>query len=251
MQNNSVDFFSPIFISMFLYMVSDNLYKYVETHRPTFERWVDYFITNYSEENFIRWKSYLSLGACAYILVILWFVQIDNYYIFLTIVQTIASAVICTLLEQGMPRFLYDKILTWLHRPRVVKKATHKIVMPEYRPKARGVNRRSLDSIRSLSSPKTRITKRSSLDNIRSVRSPRRKPSSKRIIHTISVDLLPVENLLPKSATPPLEIVPSEIIPAKPLTPPLTQPVPIRLRTPSLLMETIPVKPPTPPLLTD
>lgn len=222
-QGTWVDLVSPVLISVFLYLISDNLYRYVGTHRPAFDKWVDYLITNYSEENFIRWKSYLSLGACLYVLLILCFVQIDNYYFFLTISQTIASAVICNLLERGMPQFLYNKLITWLNRPKTTKHAARKMIQ-KYRPTDPNqvAKRRSLDSIRSLPPIESK---------------PHRRPTN-------TIERLQVENLPPKPPTPPLQVMPPLI---RLRTPPIIRPTPVRPKSPT----TIPPKPPTPPLLSD
>jgi hypothetical protein len=119
--NNAFDLISPIIITVLLSMASDTLFKYVETHRPWHESVVDYIMNNYSRENFIRWKRIILMILCCYILLAITLITIDNYFIFITTIQTAISFGICDLLEQKMPQTWYNRLMGWWHRPRVVK----------------------------------------------------------------------------------------------------------------------------------
>jgi len=111
--NTKMDLITPIIIGVIMSMASDRMYKYVETHSQFYESTVEYFITNYTESNFIRWKRILMGGICTYILLGLVFVQIDNYYIFLSIIQTAFSFIICDILDQRILKTIYNSLLTW------------------------------------------------------------------------------------------------------------------------------------------
>lgn len=115
------DLVFPVIVTVLLALISDTLFRYVETHRPRYEMIVDYFMANYSRQNFFRWKRMFLLGICGYILVAIALVTIDNYFIFLSIMQTIAGFGACDMLEHGLPRKWYNKLMNWWHRPRAVR----------------------------------------------------------------------------------------------------------------------------------
>lgn len=130
--NNMFDLISPIIISVLVAMTSDALYGYAETHRPRYEIWVDYVIANYSVDNFIRWKRTFLTGVLIYVLIGLYFIQIDNYYIFLSIAQTTVSFIICDFLEQKLPQAWYSYLLNWLQRPQITKFPIQRTVIRNY-----------------------------------------------------------------------------------------------------------------------
>lgn len=119
--NNGFDLIFPILVTILLSMASDTLFKYMETHRPRCEQLVDYLMANYSTQNFIRWKRFILLGICCYVLLAIALVEVDNYFIFLTTIQTIISFVFCDLLENKMPQALYNRLMGWWNRPRVIR----------------------------------------------------------------------------------------------------------------------------------
>jgi hypothetical protein len=120
-QNNWMDLVSPVIVTVLISMTSNTLFKYVETHRLIHESIVDYFIDNYTRENFIRWKRILMICVLSYILLAVYLVHIDNYFIFLTTIQTAISFCICDLLEHKMHHVMYNKIMNWLYRPQITK----------------------------------------------------------------------------------------------------------------------------------
>ncbi len=119
--NNRFDLIFPILVTVILSMASDVLFKYVETHKPKYEQLVDHVMNNYSKENFSRWKRYFLISICSYVLLALLFVQIDNYFIFVSTVQALIGIVICDLIEHKMPHKLYIKLMNWWNRPLVKK----------------------------------------------------------------------------------------------------------------------------------
>lgn len=132
--NNIFDLIFPVIVTVLLSMASDTLFKYVETHRPTYEQLVDYFIANYSRENFIRWKRFLLIGICCYVLLAITLIQVDNYFIFLSTVQTAASFGICDLLENKMPQNWYNRLMDWWHRPRITRSGEKRDIIDNYFP---------------------------------------------------------------------------------------------------------------------
>ena len=119
-KGNMFDLIFPIIVTVGLSLSSNLLYQYIETHRPAVEEWIEYFVSNYSLKNFIRWKRLFLLGICCYVLVVAILVDIDNYLVILTTIQTAISFIICDLLEHNMPRIVYNKIKDKLYPPQVV-----------------------------------------------------------------------------------------------------------------------------------
>lgn len=112
------DLVMPVLITVLLSLASDNMYRYVKTHKKSYERLVDYIITNYSMSNFIRWKRTVSIVIGIYVTLALYLVEINNYYILLTVVQTTVSFVICDLLENNIPQsFIWRVLRRWKKEP--------------------------------------------------------------------------------------------------------------------------------------
>ena len=119
-KDNAFDLIFPIIITVILSLLSNILFQYIETHKPIIEELVEYFIDNYTLKNFIKWKRIFLLGICCYVLLANVLITIDNYFVFLTTMQTAISFIICDLLENKMPRLFYNKILNWLYQPNVI-----------------------------------------------------------------------------------------------------------------------------------
>src|SRR3990167_8200151 len=97
--NSVLDLAFPIFVSLFISAVSGSLFRYVETHKTTWESIVDYFLNNYSKKQFVVWKRlFLSVLVC-YSMIVLLLVKIDNYFIAISIIQTSISFIITDLIE--------------------------------------------------------------------------------------------------------------------------------------------------------
>lgn len=115
------DMILPIIINVLLALWSDTLYQYIGTHRPHCERLVDYLMTNYSSNNVIKWKRYILAGLCCYIFLVVAVVTLDNYFIFLSTVQTALSFIVCDMLEHRHE--IWDKCIStykkWWYKPRV------------------------------------------------------------------------------------------------------------------------------------
>lgn len=120
-KDSNLDYITPIIITIILSMMSNLLYQYVATHRPFFESWTDYFINNYNTNNFIRWKRKLMFLSLCYVLVAALLVKIDNEMIIITVIQTFISFGICDLIDNNIPKRLYDRIYDYFYVPFQVK----------------------------------------------------------------------------------------------------------------------------------
>ena len=207
--NNSFDLVIPIIITVLVAMISDVLFQYAETHRSRYEELVEYLIDNYSVENYIRWKRNVLMVLLIYVLIGLAFVQIDNYYIFLSLVQTTIGFIICDLLEQKLPQSWYNYLLTWWNRPQVKKfmRISNKTaIINNYQGKK--LRRRHSYNVDSLNNKSPHVPP------IRIERKPVVEP------------VILAEELPPKPLTPPVmdklsPIILAEELPPKPLTPPI------------------------------
>ena len=222
--NNPFDVVSPVIISVLLSMASDTLFKYVETHRPFYETIVEYVITNYSEENFIRWKRMVLISICVYVLFILLTVQIDNYYLFVSIVQTIASFLICDFLEQKMPHAMYNYLMNWWNRPRTKqtgRMSRKRSIISDYRPlqktnrrpRSRSLDSRLVNTEPTNSRPNNAKSNNAKPNNAKSNNAKRNnaKLNSRRPAR-MTRDFLPSSSIVEVHVTP---------IPPKPPTPPM------------------------------
>lgn len=202
--DNWLDLVFPVIVTVLLSLASDTLFGYVETHRPRCERIVDYFLSHYCKENFVRWKRYLLAGLCAYILFATVIVSIDNYFIVISTLQTAASFGICDILENKLPATWYNKLMDRWHRPRTLGSMKANPIIDNYQsqpiPKFRSLLRnrkihRSLDGIIMNRSPTPpMVSNEIGLINIL-------RPQPIRMIPTTYIQ----DIVLPKPPTPPME----------------------------------------------
>jgi len=198
--NYFLDLITPIILAIPVSMASDTLFRYAEIHRPQYERWVDYLIENYSMENFIRWKRIFLTILLGYILLGLAFIQIDNYYIRLSLAQTTISFIICDFLEQKLPQAWYNYLLNWWHRPQITKFPKRAPVIDNYIPqKSNRLERRH--SLGSIGSKPIVIKKSVTHEEFPNLELPDLEP----IVQM--VDAPP-----PKPPTPPMEIKESNLV---------------------------------------
>jgi hypothetical protein len=126
------DLVFPVVVTVLLSMISDTLFKYVETHKPWHESVVDYLMNNYSKKNYSRWKRILLLVLLIYILIAIALIQIDNYFILLSALQTTASFLITDLLEHKMPQKWYNHMVNLLVTPTVKRFQTNNQIIENY-----------------------------------------------------------------------------------------------------------------------
>ncbi|CAH6419407.1 Hypothetical protein HVR_LOCUS610 [uncultured virus] len=93
------DFLFPILVGVMLALTSDAMYQYVATHRSSYEKLVDYLMTNYSRDNIVIWKRLMLVGLCCYIFLVTAIIAIDNWLIFISTVETAISFIICDVIE--------------------------------------------------------------------------------------------------------------------------------------------------------
>lgn len=129
------DYILPVFTTVLLSVYSNNIYKYVETHRDTYYWIVDYIITNYNYQMFIKWKRITYIIVCTYILLALSFVTIDNYYLFVVTFQSIISFVICDIINtmylldyEDIKTKFWIKLYNWKTKYRIWRYNKPKII---------------------------------------------------------------------------------------------------------------------------
>lgn len=121
----------PVIINVILSLLSGTIYNYVSTHKNFYERTAQYLITNYSLENFKRWKRYFMLVIFVYILVALFLVTIDNNFILIVTLQTLANFVICDIIDN----FTHFEALFFKHwnKPKVNKLIRDFSIVDDYK----------------------------------------------------------------------------------------------------------------------
>lgn len=146
--HNILDLTVPILINVILSLLSDALYQYVGTHKPSYEKFVDYLIANYSRDNMIKWKRYFLTGVFIYILIVLVLVNIDNTLLLVSTLQTAISFVICDILENREKA--YVAIDYFFSRPKSRKLLKDFSIINDYQESLPG---KELVSPRSISPP--------------------------------------------------------------------------------------------------
>lgn len=154
-RNNSLDLITPIITAVLLSMISDTLFKYVETHRPFYESVVDYFMQNYSKRNFVRWKRYCLFIICCYILITLLLVTITNQSIFIATVQTTIAFCICDFIEHKLSPRWYKRLINhiaipinnWLYRPIIRTHSLTATIIADYNPELKVSDQEVLKSV--------------------------------------------------------------------------------------------------------
>jgi len=115
---NWFDYISPIIITVLLSLASNNIYGYVTTHKKSYKKLIDCIITNYSMTNFILYKRRVLLALGVYIMLALYFIEINNHFIIVTVIQTAISFGICDLLENDVPQAFIQRLLgRWKQEP--------------------------------------------------------------------------------------------------------------------------------------
>lgn len=154
-----LDLVLPIIVGIALSIAADSIFRYVQTHQATYEVWVDYFIANYSRANFVRWKRMCLLIICGYIFLLLAFITIDNYFIFVSTVQTAIISIISDSLEQGLLQRWMNDLSNWLHRPRITRtKENNMVIHDNYDPPlTTGKTRKRIISDHNRSPPSTPV----------------------------------------------------------------------------------------------
>lgn len=93
------NFMFPILIGVILSLSSNMIYLCVDFHRSSYEKIVDHIINNYNIINVMRWKRYMLVGFCIYVILAVTFVNINNQLIFISTLQAAISFIICDLIE--------------------------------------------------------------------------------------------------------------------------------------------------------
>ena len=129
--DNVINLFIPVVINVILALLSNTLYQYVGTHRSSYEILVEYLIANYSRRNMIKWKRFLLLGVFTYILIVLSLIDIDNTFLLISTLQTVASFIICDLMEHR--QYIYHKIDRFYNKPKVNRLSKDFSIINDYK----------------------------------------------------------------------------------------------------------------------
>lgn len=107
----TINFFLDISFNVFLYLSSGIIYSYVESYEDSYQKLVAYFIKNYTYENYIRWKRYLMISVCTYLLIALCIIKVDNWFFIIAIIQYIITFLLCEIIERKIwSNYISDKI---------------------------------------------------------------------------------------------------------------------------------------------
>lgn len=130
----SIDLISPIFVSLFVSMISETLFGYVKTHEKKCEALSNYLIENYSKKNFLFWKRCVLSGVFCYVMLILCLITIDNYFVVVGVIQTAISFAIWDCLENGTFTRMYYRIINYKKRKPLKKVPNEKILSKSLTP---------------------------------------------------------------------------------------------------------------------
>lgn len=98
--NNITNFFVDISVNIFLCFCNGLIYDFVLRYDENYINISDYFIKNYDIENYIKWKRYLTLTICAYLIVGLSIINVDNKIFLISILQYAISFLVWESIEK-------------------------------------------------------------------------------------------------------------------------------------------------------
>jgi hypothetical protein len=98
---NLINFVFHIIISTLLIINSKYFYDIVQRYEPEFYDLVKYFINNYTDQNFKRWKRKLNIIICLYIFVLTFLIEISNN----SIRQIIIEYIVCYFLIESYEKY--------------------------------------------------------------------------------------------------------------------------------------------------
>ena len=105
--NVYIDFILQIAISVVCSLKIGGIYNFVERFDVELHQLTQYLINNYSIENYNLWKRTIVVGSCIYACIVLMFVEINNWVLFMYILQ---YAICFLIIEQ----FEQQRIQKWL-----------------------------------------------------------------------------------------------------------------------------------------
>lgn len=109
-----VDFFVSILISVVLVFKSGLIENLVNRFQGEIYLLSRYLINEYTPNNLRVWKRNVTLGVCAYLLIYLYFVEVNSWMLAEYIVQFLLSYFIVDGIEQGTFVRFYVKCCEWL-----------------------------------------------------------------------------------------------------------------------------------------
>ena len=106
-QYEFVNFWMVIVINITLCLFSDTIYEIVSNYDHFFSDVVDYFIKNYSEDSYIKWKRYVMLFICSYLMTVLFLVNVDNHVLMSIIAQNVITSLFYEVLFERRIMYKY------------------------------------------------------------------------------------------------------------------------------------------------
>ncbi len=127
--NVYIDFIIQTFLSIFIVLKTDAIYKAVRKYENEIFQMSCYFIDNYSEKNFRRWKKNVILTSCLFFIVYLYIVPITSNSLMVSTLQFLICYFVADEVEHrnGLIIDTYNKIMD-RHRVKVYQKGDIMII---------------------------------------------------------------------------------------------------------------------------
>lgn len=126
-----IDFFVQIFLSVSLVLHTDHIYKIVERVEPEAIELATYVIDNYTPENFRRWKKWIVIPTCLYL--ILFFSIFETTSVIL--IQYVLQFLICYYIIDNIENrsgLLVDVYDYTVKKPFKIRRKADMIIIEEY-----------------------------------------------------------------------------------------------------------------------
>jgi hypothetical protein len=95
-----INFILHIIISSFLILNSKYIYDFVHRYEPEIYLYVKYFINNYTEQNFKRWKRKFNIYICIYAYILTFILEFSNSSIRQIIIEYMTCYFVIELFEK-------------------------------------------------------------------------------------------------------------------------------------------------------
>lgn len=109
--NTTINFFLDLFIDISLSFLNEIIYNFILKYDEVYISIANYFIKNYSRENYIIWKRYTYLLLLSYFIVALFLIEVNNNILILILIRCAISFLIWESIERKIVQnFLSKKI---------------------------------------------------------------------------------------------------------------------------------------------
>lgn len=103
--NTYLDFWLQIIISIILVLQSNSIYEFIKRFEADIYKLTKYLVNNYTDENYRKWKRNITLIGCLFLIVYLYFVQLNSYILILYVIQYLICYIIIDLIENRYKNF--------------------------------------------------------------------------------------------------------------------------------------------------